>query len=72
MTSSIDLMMNIEIEMLVYESKCFNNFIRRMTFSKSDDDIKTFNNFVIRSRDVIFPIEGEEESSMVHSMAMLR
>jgi hypothetical protein len=50
MTSSIDLMMSIEIEMLVYESKCFNNFICRMTFSKSDDDIKTFNNFVIRSK----------------------
>ena len=40
MTSSIDLMMNTEIEMLVYESKCFNNFIRRMTFSKSDNEIK--------------------------------
>ena len=34
-------MMNTEIEMLVYESKCFNNFIRRMTFSKSDEDIGT-------------------------------
>lgn len=40
MSSTVDLMMNTEIEMLVYESKCFNNFIRRMTFSKSDDDIK--------------------------------
>jgi len=41
MSSNIDLMMNTEIQMLVFESKCFNNFIRRMTFSKSDDGIKT-------------------------------
>lgn len=39
MTSNVELMMNTEVEMLVYESKCFNSFIRRMLFSKSNNDV---------------------------------